>query len=75
MPGCVGCVPEYRNKGIALEMIANVTQYLKEQGMDISFIFYTGVARWYEKIGYETFLREIFGEKELKVSIGEASST
>lgn len=63
MPGCVGTVPKYRNKGIALEMIANVTKYLKEQGMDISFIFFTGVAKWYEKIGYETFLTEIFGEK------------
>lgn len=65
MPGCVGTVPEYRNKGIALEMIALVTQYLKEQSMDVSFIFYTGVARWYEKLGYKTFLTEMFGVKKL----------
>ncbi|MCQ2540257.1 MAG: GNAT family N-acetyltransferase [Acetatifactor sp.] len=65
MPGCVGTVPKFRNKGVALEMIANVTGYLKEKNMDISFIFYTGVARWYEKLGYETFLTEVFGVKEL----------
>ena len=65
MPGCVGTVPKFRNRGIGIEMVANATQYLKEQGMDVSFIFYTGVADWYEKIGYRTFLSEIFCEKEL----------
>lgn len=64
MPGCVGTVPCFRNQGIAIEMIARATQYLKEQGMDISFIFFTGVGRWYEKLGYKTFLTEIFGEKQ-----------
>lgn len=65
MPGCVGTVPHFRNKGIALEMVARATDYLKEQGMDISFIFFTGVAGWYEKIGYKIFLSEVFGVKEL----------
>lgn len=66
MPGCVGTVPEYRNQGIALEMVANVTEYLKNQGMDISFIYFTGVAEWYKKIGYKTFLSEVFGVKHLR---------
>jgi len=65
MPGCIGTVPKYRNKGIALEMVAKVTQYLKEQGMNISFIYYTGVPHWYEKIGYKSFLSECFGEKDI----------
>lgn len=65
MPGCVGTVPKFRNKGIALEMVARVTEYLKTQGMSISFIFFTGVAKWYEKIGYRTFLSECFGVKQL----------
>ena len=65
MPGCVGTVPKFRNKGIALEMVARVTEYLKDQGMDVSFIFFTGVAKWYEKIGYRTFLSEYFGVKQL----------
>lgn len=65
MPGCVGTVPEFRNKGIALEMIANVTEHLKLQGMNISFIYFTGVAEWYKKIGYRTFLSEKFGVKNL----------
>lgn len=65
MPGCVGTVPKFRNKGIALEMVARVTEYLKNQGMDVSFIFFTGVAEWYEKIGYRTFLSEYFGVKQL----------
>lgn len=65
MPGCVGTVPEYRNRGIALEMIAIVTDYLRQQGMDTSFIFFTGVAPWYAKLGYQTFLTEIFGEKRI----------
>ncbi len=65
MPGCVGAIPKFRNKGIALEMVARVTDYLKEQGMDISFIFFTGVADWYKKIGYQIFLSEIFGTKRI----------
>lgn len=65
MPGCVGSVIKYRNKGIALEMVARVTEYLKNQGMTISFIYYTGVPDWYEKIGYKTFLTECFGEKKI----------
>lgn len=65
MPGCVGTVPKFRNKGIALEMVARVTEYLKTQGMDVSFIFFTGVAEWYKKIGYKTFLSECFGIKKL----------
>ena len=65
MPGCVGTVPRFRNRGIAIEMVARVTQYLKECGMDISFIFFTGVADWYKKLGYETFMTEIFMEKKL----------
>lgn len=44
-------------------MIARVTQYLKDSGMDISFIFFTGVAEWYKKLGYETFITELFMEK------------
>lgn len=67
MPGCVGSVLKFRNKGIALEMIARVTEYLKNQGMDVSFIYYTGVAKWYAKIGYKTFLSECFGVKQLGI--------
>ena len=65
MPGCVGTVPEFRDRGIAIEMVARVTQYLKDSGMDISFIYFTGVADWYKKLGYETFMTEIFMEKQL----------
>ncbi|MCR5557938.1 MAG: GNAT family N-acetyltransferase [Butyrivibrio sp.] len=65
MPGCVGTVPKFRDKGIALEMVARATRYLKTQGMDVSFIYYTGVPKWYEKIGYRTFLTECFGTKHL----------
>ena len=56
-PGCVGTIPEYRNKGIALTMVKMVTQYLKEEGYDYSYIHYTAVAPWYEKLGYETIIK------------------
>ena len=53
-PGCVGTLPEYRNKGIGLTMVRHVTQILKEEGYDYSYIHFTGVAPWYEKLGYKT---------------------
>ena len=38
MPGCVGTVPKFRNCGIGIELIARVTQYLKESGMNIYLV-------------------------------------
>lgn len=56
-PGCVGTVPEYRNRGIGLTMVRNATQILKEEGYDYSYIHFTGVVSWYEKLGYKTSVK------------------
>ena len=56
-PGCVGTLPEFRNKGIGLTMVRNVTQILKAEGYDYSYIHFTGIAQWYEKLGYKTCVR------------------
>lgn len=56
-PGCVGTLPEYRNKGIGLTMVKHVTQILKQEGYDYSYIHFTGVAPWYEKLGYKTSVK------------------
>ena len=55
-PGCVGTVPEYRERGIGLEMVRRATDILRDEGFDISWIHYTHLARWYEKLGYQTVL-------------------
>lgn len=56
-PGCVGTVPEFRNQGLGLTMVKKVTEFLKAEGYDLSYIHYTGVAPWYAKLGYKTVLR------------------
>ena len=56
-PGCVGTIPQYRGRGIGLTMVRNVTQILKEEGFDHSYIHYTSEAAWYEKLGYKTMIR------------------
>lgn len=56
-PGCVGTIPEYRDKGIGLTMVKHVTRILKEEGYDYSYIHYTSEALWYEKLGYKTSIR------------------
>ena len=56
-PGCVGTLWEYRHKGIGLTMVKHVTQILKEEGYDYSYIHFTGVASWYEKLGYKTSIK------------------
>jgi hypothetical protein len=38
-------------------MVKGVTQILKEEGYDLSYIHYTGVAPWYHKLGYRTVLK------------------
>lgn len=61
--GCVGTVPEYREKGIGLAMVAHATQILKEAGCDKSFIHYTALDKWYGRLGYETCMAFALGEK------------
>ena len=56
-PGCVGTLPEYRDRGIGLMMVKKATQILKDEGYDYSYIHYTSVAQWYAKLGYETILQ------------------
>ena len=56
-PGCVGTVPEFRRRGIGLAMVARVTEILADEGFDVSYIHYTGVADWYAKLGYKTFAK------------------
>jgi len=56
-PGCVGTLPEYRDKGIGLMMVKKATKILKDEGYDYSYIHYTYVAQWYAKLGYETVLQ------------------
>ena len=56
-PGCVGTLPEFRNRGIGLSMIREVTKILKEEQYDYSFIHHTYVTGWYGKLGYRTILR------------------
>ena len=56
-PGCVGTIPSYRRKGIGLEMVRRATEILADEGFDISWIHYTGLRQWYEKLGYQTIIR------------------
>ena len=56
-PGCVGTLPAYRDKGIGLTMVKKVTQILKNEGYDCSYIHFTGVPSWYEKIGYKSSVK------------------
>ena len=55
-PGCVGTVPEYRDRGIGLTMVRNVTEILKDEGYDLSYIHYTYETGWYSKLGYKVVL-------------------
>lgn len=56
-PGCVGTIPEYRRRGIGLEMVRLATEVFWQEGFDLSWIHYTHLAPWYEKLGYQPVLR------------------
>ena len=56
-PGCVGTIPEERGHRTGLEMIRRATAILRDEGCDISYIHYTGIDHWYERLGYTTVLR------------------
>lgn len=55
--GCVGTLPKFRNRGIGLTMVSSATQILKNEGFDYSYIHFTAVAPWYERLGYKIILR------------------
>lgn len=56
-PGCVGTVPEYRGRGIGLELVRRATNLLQAEGFDLSWIHYTHLADWYRRLGYQPVLR------------------
>ncbi len=56
-PGCVGTIQAYRKRGIGLEMVRLATNLLTEEGFDLSWIHYTHLWHWYEKLGYKTVLK------------------
>ena len=55
-PGCVGTIPEYRRRGIGLEMVRMATEVLRKEGFDLSWIHYTHLEHWYSRLGYRTVL-------------------
>ena len=56
-PGCVGTIPGYRGRGIGLELVRRATNLLQARGFDLSWIHFTHLAGWYQKLGYTTVLR------------------
>lgn len=63
--GCVGTVPEFRRRGIGLEMVKRASTELMKRGSERIFIHYTGVYDWYAKLGYHTELWLRLGGKEI----------
>lgn len=61
--GCVGVVPQMREKGIGLAMVAEAMRRLKQNGCTDAFIHYTYLDWWYGSLGFRTFLRYSFSEK------------
>ena len=56
-PGCVGTLPEFRDRGIGLSMVREATKILKNEAYDLSYIHYTYETAWYAKLGYKTIVR------------------
>lgn len=65
--GCVGVVPKFRKRGIGKVMVAYGTNELKKQNVDVCYIGFTHLEKWYKSIGFEIFLRFWMGKKQLKI--------
>ncbi|MBE6658543.1 MAG: GNAT family N-acetyltransferase [Ruminococcaceae bacterium] len=50
--GCVGVIPEYRRRGIGLDMTARAVQMLKDRGCDKIQLLYLVLDHWYGKLGF-----------------------
>ena len=56
-PGCVGTDPDHRGRGIGLAMVQRATDILRREGYDLSWIHYTHIGPWYQKLGYVPVVR------------------
>lgn len=63
--GCVGVVPDMRQRGIGMDMVAKGVQWLGAQGCTQIELRYTWLESWYGKLGFKTVSRQWMGEKEL----------
>lgn len=63
--GCVGVVPMFRKRGIGKVMVAYGTNELKKQKVDVCYIGFTHLEKWYQSMGFETFLRFWMGKKTI----------
>lgn len=65
--GCLGVIPENRERGIGLQLAARATYELKQIGYDYSYLSYTWLEDWYGSLGYKTYARFWMGEKEIVI--------
>lgn len=63
--GCVGVVPDMRERGIGLDMVARGCSWLKGRGCTQIELRYTWLESWYGRLGFKTVSRQWMGEKEL----------
>ncbi|WP_044974777.1 GNAT family N-acetyltransferase [Ruminococcus sp. HUN007] len=63
--GYVGVVPEERNRGIGLGMVAFAAGYMKSAGCTEVYVNYTSLDEWYAKLGFAENLWYWMGEKKL----------
>ncbi len=63
--GCVGTVPEMRKKGYGLAMVAAASDILRNRGCSDIYIHYTGLDKWYGKLGFKPLIRFATGKKLL----------
>ena len=57
--------PAYRRHGTGLYLAYKATEYLRNLGHKYAYIDYTTLNKWYERLGYHTFLRFWMGYKDL----------
>lgn len=61
--GYVGVVPEERNRGVGLGMVAFASGYMKSEGCTEIFVNYTSLDGWYSRLGFEDYIWYWMGEK------------
>ena len=61
----VGVLPEYRKLGLGRRLVAYGTKELQRLKCEMAYIGSTELEKWYERIGYKTYLRFWMGHKKL----------
>lgn len=63
--GALGVVPEYRKRGVGRCLVSLAGQELRKRGVEVSYVAYTYLEKFYKSLGYQVYMNYWMGRKNV----------